>query len=499
MGDIEEMRTTHIEQLNDEDKTTFIIFQYRFPKISERVATTTAVTYIIFMLVLSSIIFIMGLMNPDGVISEAYTLLLIVIAFVYLSYLIIDIHLKKHRKNNFNSYIFINDAHSNFIYLKMGASFFFLGLFVHSSISVIYEVALLQTECASIFLVVFEILTPVFSLFILIFIIKYLNMSIHHNTILARFAIMHCIGTLITIGLYNIMSEAIESIEGAHYSRRITCDEPQAINVLYKSSAPYFYPFIIEFCILQAGIFIMLWFRIGKVSPTTSLKANHEIHIDCSQSHRGLLSGFILITSTICFIILSYVMAAERDYLNVGPAGDEIFEFVVFLVMSAATIIAFVQTSRLSFAHADTTKIDDVLLFIGVPGVLTQCILCAIPAIFFGSTIRICNRVIQVIQVFLQTPFIVSRLRSHCHSPEELKNKPGRQCVTFLGIANVSLWIFYAFSNHGVETHMQRAAVYGDVVWGVLYYLTLPFVMFYRFHSSVCLVHIWKHTYVNKT
>lgn len=40
-----------------------------------------------------------------------------------------------------------------------------------------------------------------------------------------------------------------------------------------------------------------------------------------------------------------------------------------------------------------------------------------------------------------------------------------------------------------------RYEFYGYLVWNILNHMSLPLIMFYRFHASVCLVDIWKHAY----
>lgn len=101
----------------------------------------------------------------------------------------------------------------------------------------------------------------------------------------------------------------------------------------------------------------------------------------------------------------------------------------------------------------------------------------------------------QITQVLIQTPWICDALRRCSNSDELRKKKPGRELVTFLTIANVSLWIFYTFSVKNANTQDERYYYYGDVLWSILNHLSLPLIMFYRFHASVCLVDIWRHSY----
>ena len=87
---------------------------------------------------------------------------------------------------------------------------------------------------------------------------------------------------------------------------------------------------------------------------------------------------------------------------------------------------------------------------------------------------------------------LYSRLR--CLSALASENKPGKQFVTFLLIANVSLFFFHTLEG--------MKSVLGDAVFSertrpytVLISAVAPLTVFYRFHSSVCLAEIWKHCY----
>jgi hypothetical protein len=136
-----------------------------------------------------------------------------------------------------------------------------------------------------------------------------------------------------------------------------------------------------------------------------------------------------------------------------------------------------------------------VLLLIAVPAFFSETIFSFVPAIKNGSAVNILVIVTQLIQILIQTPWIIDALRRCSNTPEMRRTKPGRELVTFLTIANVALWIYYTFSVKSSDFKDERYEFYGDYLWSILNHLSLPLIMFYRFHSSVCLVDIWKHSY----
>ena len=101
----------------------------------------------------------------------------------------------------------------------------------------------------------------------------------------------------------------------------------------------------------------------------------------------------------------------------------------------------------------------------------------------------------QVIQVILQTPCIIDGLR-RCSNTEKLRQeKPGRELVTFLIICNIAMWVIETFEIKSAYAQHEQISFYGSILWTLLSHMTLPLTLFYRFHSSVCLVDIWKSAY----
>ncbi|CAO1338469.1 unnamed protein product [Diamesa serratosioi] len=231
------------------------------------------------------------------------------------------------------------------------------------------------------------------------------------------------------------------------------------------------------------------------VDHDNEYKTSSVIYADCHSANRGLFGGMILMILTIVFIILLFVAVQEPDYIDTGILVDKIFELTVLVLLILAVILAYFQTSKLDINHHPMSKLDDVLLFIAIPAFFSETIFSLVPAIVNGSYLNIANIMAQILQVLIQTPWICDALRRCSNSQELRKRKPGRELVTFLTIANVSLWIFYTFSVKNADTKDERYYYYGDVLWSILNHLSLPLIMFYRFHASVCLVDIWRHSY----
>ena len=95
----------------------------------------------------------------------------------------------------------------------------------------------------------------------------------------------------------------------------------------------------------------------------------------------------------------------------------------------------------------------------------------------------------------MQLLFIADVSRRRVHLPEHDRSKPGRQIVTFLLIANVTMWIIYTFETQkGVANPVQ-----------VLFFITILFCYqyilckLYKSYYSVTAGILWFFGVVNGT
>lgn len=103
---------------------------------------------------------------------------------------------------------------------------------------------------------------------------------------------------------------------------------------------------------------------------------------------------------------------------------------------------------------------------------------------------------LTIAQVLLQSPFIVDGLRRCANRSAVRRHKPGRELLIFALILNVTLWILNTFELKSVEVYHAPYHYFGEFTAMILSHATLPIMLFYRFHSSVCLSNIWKYAYL---
>lgn len=135
---------------------------------------------------------------------------------------------------------------------------------------------------------------------------------------------------------------------------------------------------------------------------------------------------------------------------------NNIFELIVLVILSVATIIAYSQTVKLDIIFDPSLKMDDILLLIAVPAFFMEFIFSITAAIHNGTTLSVCNSICRMVQVLIQTPFIIDGRRRCSKSVYLQKKKIGRGFVIFLAVANMSLWIYNTFSGKSHYTKDER-------------------------------------------
>ena len=101
----------------------------------------------------------------------------------------------------------------------------------------------------------------------------------------------------------------------------------------------------------------------------------------------------------------------------------------------------------------------------------------------------------QLVQVLIQTPMIMDGLRRCSDSENNKREKPGRELVTFLIIANLIIYLWDTLEVKNTVIFSNPKKYYGKSFWITVSHMTLPLCIFYRFHAAVALVDIWSSAY----
>nr|CAD7423612.1 unnamed protein product [Timema monikensis] len=326
-----------------------------------------------------------------------------------------------------------------------------------------------------------------------------------------------------------------ESLIVSHY-----CYGPSQMVIIRDNFSPYLYPFTIEYSIIVAGILYVIWHNIGHQNehgggedhsddeasagamdlhsdaPIHSgvISSNMFLSADCRSSNKGFFAGMIALLIAIVNILLHFISISSDDgmirvgkYFNVGTLLGLLLSMMIAVVWAY-----FVYFRKLDVNHHPISLLDDILLFICMPAFFLYIIASLAATIFYAGVVYNIVYIVmvntpkvflhpvpflspQIVQVLIQTPFIIDGLRRCCNSQSLRKRKPGRELITFLIVVNVAMWISETFDVKSVNKHDLRYDFYGKGLWSIIKHVTVPLIVFYRFHASVCLVDIWQSAY----
>jgi len=276
---------------------------------------------------------------------------------------------------------------------------------------------------------------------------------------------------------------------------------------LLRASTPILFAFIIEFSLIGATVFYNMWTHIeyhhkadtsfDNISRRPKVKALLR-KTDWSHSSYGAVAGIII------FIFNSIALGAFFHWSSLESFVDEYLEKVMRSLTNSVGIIAAifgcVQIRKMVLKkNKEDFSVDRFLLNLG--GAFTFVYMSF--SISIGLTSRLedsfpcslitVNGILSICQITIQIVFI-NLILDHVTKRDDISH-PGRQMTTFLVLINFSLWFVNTFELQKSQASQVESEVYGAITWVWLQRLTLPIVIFFRFHSTVVLIDCWKNSY----
>lgn len=142
--------------------------------------------------------------------------------------------------------------------------------------------------------------------------------------------------------------------------------------------------------------------------------------------------------------------------------------------------------------------LDNTLLVVAQTGVFIYGMFSIIGCLFIKADYAptgLLAEIFSLVQTCLQTMFVLDGWWRRCRNLDQTRNKPGRQLITFLIIANMAMWAVNALEKNRAEFRPTHLKFYGDWAWTIITHVSMPLAIFYRFHSTICLFEIWKSAY----
>lgn len=306
------------------------------------------------------------------------------------------------------------------------------------------------------------------------------------------------------------------------------------LKALLKSSA-YLFPFLIEFVIIGATVAFLMWKHVGKrpaansspAAATAPLRYPHPKRywqsMDWSHSRKGGIAGLAILAVNIANLCVFFgYMAVENEAENAeesqtrennaeveeksaiqisAPEISKIINACVNLVGIVVLVFGIVQIEALEQHETDEHNVHETLddnllritsffsflylMFVIISGTLQQ-----------KGALHITNGVVEATQIMLQLVFL-SVLKHKKLSLGDQRTKPGRQITMFFFLFNIAQWLVVTFEIQKVRSSLFEEEFFGSLAWILIQRLTLPLFVFFRFHSAVISIELWKEVYVD--
>ncbi|ROT73175.1 hypothetical protein C7M84_008403 [Penaeus vannamei] len=348
----------------------------------------------------------------------------------------------------------------------------------------------------------------------------------------ARFGFMHLVATNVAIWIRMVVwSRPLTPLSHARHApgevpphaeqvlRLYSCFQNNSLGRLWTDAQPYLFPFLVEYSLIAAAVTYIMWCNVGKEkmkklghlgkaavedSATLDKRGVRKGYwkVDCRSASKGLFLGLLCLVGGIVILIMFFVMKNEDDFQDTMFWISNATQMIILGLAVISTVIGFLQIPKLSVSTSKPLDLDRLLLSTTIIGVY----LFAVFGMIVGginytdsqSLATFCVHALLLVQVSLQGMLVAEASRRTCTSRYQMLTKPGRQVITFLLFANITLWILDTFMTHTRISQHFQFSFYGTLAWGIISRISVPLLILYRFHSAVILVEIWKNTYRTK-
>ncbi|XP_066592467.1 proton channel OtopLc-like [Prorops nasuta] len=444
--------------------------------------------------------------------------------------------------------------HYGSFYLRMGAVAFGIGSMIYSGLELGQYFELEQnTKCHNIMLALTPATRMAF-IFIQMYFIFLNNeqMKIHRHRVVARFGLMHMIGTNLSVWLNVLVQETKHEIltfynpennslrishrlgtkgnfhfggqTHGHHGEHVRlprglkgphhiyeCRRTNIMGSLVQDASPFLFPCTIEYSLICAAILYVMWKKISKanysksVTPTGTRhhthayrRSPHHYSVDCAGAHKGLFVGILILVLTIISLILFFVLISRPELVSLAVTEVNVCELTLYGMSTLATLIGMFQMRKLRYDGNRNLELDNILLVAAQTGMFIYSTFTIIGGHFTlerHTVLVLVTALASVVQTTCQTIFILDASRRSVASAEQIRRKPGREIVTFLLVTNLAMWAINTLEKSRAESHPVQLHFYGLWAWTIITHVSMPLAIFYRFHSTVCLCEIWKRAY----
>ncbi|XP_033726762.1 proton channel OtopLc-like [Pecten maximus] len=397
----------------------------------------------------------------------------------------------------------------------------------------------------------------VFTFVQLYFVFLSAKLCIHNTKTVTRFGMIHLCCTNICVWIQSLVVETMSvlhnwnqenkviptevdlasnqtdnyestSLSGSNFTEHssvpeVTCYWDDMMSRVVRSTGPYLYSCTIEYSIICTGILYVMWMNIGTDQSTkcqttatendandqndddsiSSNRTSHKISIDCTNSSRGLFIGILVSVCAIITTVAFYVMINLEAFQESAVVLMLLSEMSMYILTSIASFLAAERMHKLRHYSALRFGLEESLLLASFTGLLLFGVFNIVPDVYYTEkalgVLNVMTNILMILQASIQTVLLLATRKLRACNKGQEKGKYGRQFVTFLILCNFAMWTLETFQSREPEHNYIQVDLYGIEAWTLFSHIVVPLAIFFRFHSFVYLLSIWKSAWKIKT
>jgi hypothetical protein len=166
----------------------------------------------------------------------------------------------------------------------------------------------------------------------------------------------------------------------------LSCGRVNIMGTIVQESAPYLFPFIIEYSLIGAAVIYVMWKHIGR-NPryVTQEDLEHRLEVmlsrravalahaqqgrvDCVGASKGLFFGLLLLVGSLICLILFFVLIHHPNFKLLAIYLADVSHCVLMVLSIIAIIIGFIRVQSLKFKSEEQSDLNDILLRVSAFG-----------------------------------------------------------------------------------------------------------------------------------
>nr|CDS26169.1 otopetrin [Hymenolepis microstoma] len=423
---------------------------------------------------------------------------------------------------------FIESTEGSNLYLRLGAVIFGFGVMIMDGFRVAdqFDLSNSALECHSALWIPVNVIHSIFIFWQTYFLFKYHRVIFNVQKFFVRFILCHM--TVVNLGqwLSTVVQEIMisddgnESVTTLRLISNSNITTNSTLRDTCKSQVGAFVHFLIpcgvEYSLIACAIFFKMFRQVGHVPeiktmkcqglPNLKLRPESEYlsgddSTECRHAHKGLFAGLFLVMSTIVALAFLYTYLHQHNYFE-ALIISQVTDICLLSIGVLTGSVVLYQIRVLCLSQlSEERAFDNNLLLVGLLGILFYNTFLLVPALGATGELQlmgcmfVSKAILEIFQALMQVFLILVASRSQVTNEQQMIDKPGRSLITFLLILNLAMWVASTFGLKHAEKYEIHRTHYSDIAWKIITYLSLPLIIFFRFHSTICLADIWLNAY----